>query len=44
MPEITHEDLARHLKVLAEASSNEKDELLTDLLVHVYRTKSSQDS
>ena len=41
-PKITEETLAEHLRVIAVASRDDKDELLTDLLCHVYRTKDAQ--
>ena len=44
MPDMTGQDLAEHLKSLEEASTEDLDELLTDLLVHVYPTKQTQDS
>ena len=44
MPEMTADDLAEHLEVLAESSEDERDQLLHDLLVQVYPTKRTQDS
>jgi hypothetical protein len=44
MDEMTAEDLQEHLRLLAQADQKDKDELLTDLLVHVYPTKITQDS
>ena len=44
MPEMTTDDLAQHLEVLAESSEDERDQLLHDLLVQVYPTKRTQDS
>jgi hypothetical protein len=44
MPDMTGQDLAEHLKALEEATTEDLDELLTDLLVHVYPTKQTQDS
>jgi predicted ArsR family transcriptional regulator len=41
-PQITHDELAEHLRLLTAASRDDMDELLTDLLCHVYRTKDSQ--
>ena len=41
-PHLTAEELAEHLKLLATASREDRDELLTDLLCHVYRTKDAQ--
>jgi hypothetical protein len=43
MSEITAEQLSEHLDRLETASQDEKDELLRDLLVHVYPTKVTQD-
>jgi len=43
MSEITAEQLSEHLDQLETASQDEKDELLRDLLVHVYPTKVTQD-
>ena len=44
VPEMTTDDLAQHLEVLAESSEEERDQLLHDLLVQVYPTKRTQDS
>ncbi len=44
VPEMTADDLAQHLEVLAESTEDERDQLLHDLLVQVYPTKSTQDS
>jgi hypothetical protein len=44
MPDMTAEDLKQHLKLLASASTEDLDELLHDLLVKVYPTKTTQDS
>jgi hypothetical protein len=41
-PPITAKELADHLKQVETSSRDELDELLTDLLCHVYRTKDSQ--
>ena len=41
-PQITQKELAEHLELLTTASRDDLDELLTDLLCHVYRTKDSQ--
>ena len=41
-PQITPQELAEHLRLLTVASRDDMDELLTDLLCHVYRTKDSQ--
>jgi hypothetical protein len=43
MPEITAEQLSEHLDQVETASQDEKDDLLRDLLVHVYPTKVTQD-
>ena len=44
VPEMTTEDLAQHLEALAESTEDDRDQLLHDLLVQVYPTKSTQDS
>jgi hypothetical protein len=44
MQKLTVKDLAEHVNQLKTASVDELDELLTDLLVQVYPTKSTQDS
>ena len=44
VPEMTADDLAQHLAALAESSEEDRDQLLHDLLVTVYPTKSTQDS
>jgi hypothetical protein len=44
MPEITTQQLTEHLDALETASQDDRDELLRDLLVHVYPTKVTQDS
>jgi hypothetical protein len=44
MPKLTAKDLAEHVMQLENASVEELDELLTDLLVQVYPTKVTQDS
>jgi hypothetical protein len=41
-PTADRETLARHLDLLAEAGHEDRDELLTDLLCHVYRSKDAQ--
>lgn len=41
-PQITPHELAEHLRLLQSASRDDLDELLTDLLCDVYRTKESQ--
>jgi len=38
------EDLAEHLRMLQAATTEDLDELLEDLLVRAYPTKSNQDS
>jgi len=43
MPEITAEQLSEHLEQVETATPDDKDELLRDLLVHVYPTKVTQD-
>ena len=43
MPEITAEQLEAHLEEIETSSQDDKDELLRDLLVHVYPTKVTQD-
>jgi hypothetical protein len=44
MPEITAEQLVAHLDSIEASSTDDKDELLRDLLVHIYPTKVTQDS
>ncbi len=41
-PQLTSKELSEHLRLLKVASRDDLDELLTDLLCHVYRTKDSQ--
>ena len=41
-PQITPNELAEHVRLLQSASRDDLDELLTDLLCHVYRTKDAQ--
>jgi hypothetical protein len=43
VPEMTTEDLAQHLDALAESNEDDRDQLLHDLLVHVYPSKRTQD-
>jgi len=43
MPEITAEQLEAHLEEIEMSNQDDKDELLRDLLVHVYPTKVTQD-
>ena len=43
-PKMTTDELSEHLQLLKVASREDLDELLTDLLCHVYRTKDSQNS
>jgi hypothetical protein len=44
MPNMTAEDLAEHLELLAASSEEDRDQLLHDLLVQAYPTKHTQDS
>ena len=44
MQQLNAKDLAEHVQQLEIASVESLDELLTDLLVQVYPTKSTQDS
>lgn len=44
VPEMTIDVLAKHLEALAESTEEDRDQLLHDLLVQVYPTKSTQDS
>jgi hypothetical protein len=44
MQDITAEQLSDHLTQLETATQDDLDELLRDLLVHVYPTKATQDS
>ena len=44
VPEMTVDDLAQHLEALAESTEDDRDQLLHELLVQVYPTKSTQDS
>ncbi len=39
---MTNNQLAEHLRLLQVASRDDMDELLTDLLCHVYRSRASQ--
>ena len=39
---MTSEELREHLRLLGVADRDDMDELLTDLLCHVYRTKDAQ--
>jgi hypothetical protein len=41
-PRMTTDELKEHLRLLSVASRDDLDELLTDLLCHVYRTKDAQ--
>jgi hypothetical protein len=41
-PKMTSRELREHLRLLDVASRDDMDELLTDLLCHVYRTKDAQ--
>lgn len=42
--DMTAQDLAEHLEQLQQATQEDLDELLHDLLVRVYPTKTTQDS
>ncbi len=44
MPNLSAKDLAEHVEQIEQATIEELDELLTDLLVQVYPTKATQDS
>ena len=44
MPELTGDELDRHLKLLDQASEEELDELLTDFLVTAWPSRRSQDN
>lgn len=44
MKDMTVQDLAEHLELLQQATQEDMDELLHDLLVRVYPTKKTQDS
>ena len=44
MRELSEKDLERHIKLLEESTDGDRDELLRDLLVHVYPTKQTQDA
>jgi hypothetical protein len=44
MPNMSAEDLAEHVRLLDVATPEDLDELLEDLLVRAYPTKSNQDS
>jgi hypothetical protein len=41
-PQMSADELKEHLRLLNVASRDDLDELLTDLLCHVYRTKDAQ--
>ena len=41
---LTAQQLAAHLRQLQATSRKDTDELLTDLLCHVYKSRDSQDS
>ena len=41
-PKMTISELSEHLRLLQQAGQEDLDELLTDLLCHVYRTKDAQ--
>ena len=44
MSNMSAEDLAEHVRLLEVATPEDLDELLEDLLVRAYPTKSNQDS
>jgi hypothetical protein len=44
MRELSEKDLGRHIKLLEQSTDGDRDELLRDLLVHVYQTKQAQDA
>ena len=44
VPKLNAKDLGEHVEQLETASVEDLDELLTDLLVHIYPTKVTQDS
>ena len=44
VPEMTADDLAQHLEALEQSNEDDRDQLLHDLLVQVYPTKTTQDS
>ena len=41
-PKMTPQELKDHLQTVNVATRDDRDELLTDLLCHVYRTKDAQ--
>jgi hypothetical protein len=41
---LSEKDLAEHLRQLEQSSTDDRDELLTDLLVRVYPTKDTQNA
>ncbi len=41
---MTEQELAEHLRLLKQAGREDLDELLTDLLCHIYKTRDTQDS
>ena len=43
-PPLSPAQLAKHVKVLADSSRDDRDELLADLLCHVYRSKGAQNA
>ena len=43
-PPLSPTQLAKHIKVLTDSSREDRDELLTDLLCHVYRSKGAQNA
>jgi hypothetical protein len=40
---LSEKDLGQHVKLIQASNEQDRDELLRDLLVHVYPTKQSQD-
>jgi hypothetical protein len=42
--QMSSEDLHEHLELLKATDRDERDELLTELLVHVYPSKRTQDN
>jgi hypothetical protein len=44
VPDMTAEDLAEHLQMLGQATEEELDQLLHELLIRVYPSKQTQDS
>ncbi len=42
-PQIDRDELREHVELLDQATRDDLDGLLTDLLCHVYRTRGAQD-